>query len=159
MGICSAAKGTQPLSQPECPEWGQGIGGAPFLCATQALESGALMAAGLHSSLMSRAWKGPPFLVREKAQACLPVLCSPSVHGGTCLSPDHFHKLFCQENQIPLAPDSKDPEQPSGKGGEGTPNPTGADVEPACLPYSPLFPHPVPNFSPGCFFFYDCKHR
>lgn len=150
LSYCSAP------SQPECQERGGALA-VPLLEAAGAWEgsrgrgaarpSGAGRApysGGLHPLPLSPACRSPPL---------------PHATPGTCLGPGGpFHRGFPQENQILMAPDSKDPEQPWAGWG-GNPHPTGTDVEFASVPPSSPFSCPTPSFSPAVSFFYDCKHR
>lgn len=116
MGLCSSLRGALSwFPRPWSPNLSarsqvRRIDGAPFPV-TEALESGAPMTAGLHSSLMSRGWEGSPLLEgvgEEKTGTssppthlppALPSSCLPAPpHLRTCIAPVHFHKLFPQEN-------------------------------------------------------------
>lgn len=78
--------------------------------------------------------------------------CPPRYARGYASVPDHFHKLLPKENEKPCWHDSKDP---GGSQWEGNPK-SHRDRCGVCL--RPII-SPKPDFSPGCFFFYNCKHR
>lgn len=67
----------------------EGLMAHPFLSVTEALESGAPMAAGLHSSLLSRGREGSPRMEKRlmlcPLHTALPSPCLPcTLHWGTC---------------------------------------------------------------------------
>lgn len=126
------------------------IDGAPFPV-TEALESGAPMTAGLHSSLMSRGWEGSPLLEgvgEEKtgtpssypsptSSAILLPSRPPPPHLRTCIRPCSLSQVISPRKLNPIAPDSKDP---GGSGWEGYPKSHGGRCG-----VSHLLPSPPPQ--------------
>lgn len=145
LGMCSAPKELCPGGPDPGPtqEPAVGAGGQVVpLAVSDGRPGEPAPGTGLHPSLCT----GAGGLSHPPAQLCLPL----TLHWGPDSAPDHFTRYFLKEIKS-LGHDSKDPGGPEEEG-----DPTSHRGRCGVCAYPHLLPKA--HLSPGCFFFYDCKH-